>query len=68
MEEKKVIAIMSNGMIYSKDGLCIGTAMGKFDDYKEGENKPETQADIAKLVQLGITPDELIKLKANGLL
>ena len=69
---RKVIAFIDgqqNLMDKNKAIICnlAGQAYA-FEDAGEKAEKAEKAEDIAQLISLGVTPDDLIKLKANGLI
>lgn len=62
-----IVTINDSGMIIDKNGnnTAMDTSSWSFDEYV----KPSQEDDnVVRLVGLGITPDDLIKLKASGLL
>lgn len=69
---RKVIAYVDDkGILYVNETYSTGLLVTSFpfedcpDDKKEADKK---EADIVKLVSLGVTADDLLKLKANGII
>ena len=68
--KKYIIEVNDNGNAIDKDGTdtCIHLGGCPFIKYEE-QNKPKEQTnDIAKLITLGVTPDDLLKLRASGII
>lgn len=61
---KEVIAYIKDGDLVDKDGTIIFVNFVGFnlDEYEKPKNE------LSQLMSLGATPDDLIKMKANGLL
>ncbi len=67
MAKRIILTINDNGDLMDDNG---GIVMGGFESmnfvYQDADDKQAI--DIAKLVSLGVTPDDLIKLKANKII
>lgn len=66
---RKVIAFIDdNENLMDKNKVIICNLAGQAYDFEDAGEKAEKAEDIAQLISLGVTPDDLIKLKANGIL
>ena len=67
MKKKIILEIDENGNLCDKNNLWVLTEFQglnfEYDFYDENETK-----DITKMLSLGCTADDLIKLKANGII
>lgn len=62
----KVIAEVKDNSLYDKNGVYITSLVGTnyiFEEFKEDES-----VDVAKLISLGLTSQDLISLKANNII
>lgn len=71
--KKFIVSIDDDGVIYDKNGANTGITISGWllEEYQEtvlDTTKENNEDTVVKLVSLGVSPDELIKMRAAGLL
>jgi hypothetical protein len=60
--KKIVVTLDNNNNVNSLDGMFIGMAQGKYEEYKSSQDV------VLELVKQGLSTEDIIKLKNNDLL
>lgn len=79
--KKVIVRIKDDGQMIDENGTYVVSTSGMsfvFQDFEDSKDKEEEftyldvraqpGADLVRLVELGVTPDDLVKMRASGLI